>query len=78
MPDFLSLKRTPVESSNIKAIAYDEKEVTLVVEFHNGHVYCYSPVNKETYDALKDAESKGKYLHANIIHNKKLVYQKLL
>jgi guanyl-specific ribonuclease Sa len=60
------MERTPVSSSNISAIGYDEENQTLEVEFTNGAVYQYSGVPSGEYEGIMGADSKGKYLHANI------------
>ena len=53
-----------VESSNIESIGYDEGN--LYVKFHNGGTYQYSNVPEDIYFQFLNAESKGKFLHANI------------
>lgn len=60
------MDRTPVSSSNISAIGYDEDSQVLEVEFINGGVYSYSGVPSGEYDGFANADSKGKYFHANI------------
>ena len=60
------MERTPVTSSNIHAIGYDDDSQTLEVEFNNGSVYQYAGVPQGEYEALMNADSKGKYLNANI------------
>jgi len=60
------MERTPVSSSNISAIGYDADSQTLEVEFTNGAVYSYTGVPSGEHDGLMGADSKGKYLHANI------------
>ena len=60
------MDRTPVSSSNISAIGYDSDSEMLEVEFTNGAVYSYSGVPLGEYDSFMNADSKGKYLHANI------------
>lgn len=60
------MDRTPVSSSNISAIGYDSDSEMLEVEFTNGAVYSYSGVPLGEYDGFMNADSKGKYLHANI------------
>lgn len=60
------LTRTPVQSSNIAEIGYDEQTETLDVLFHNGRVYRYVQVSKPEYDALMGAESIGKHFQAFI------------
>lgn len=60
------MERTPVSSSNISAIGYDTDSQTLQVEFTNGVVYQYSNFPVGEYEGFMNADSKGKYLHANI------------
>ena len=60
------MERTPVSSSNISAIGYDADNNVLEVEFTNGAVYSYSGVPPGEYETFMNADSKGKYLHANI------------
>ena len=60
------MERTPVSSSNISAIGYDADNQVLEVEFTNGAVYSYSGVPTGECEGFMNADSKGKYLHANI------------
>jgi hypothetical protein len=60
------MERTPVSSSNISAIGYETETQTLEIEFLSGGVYQYAGVSVEEYEALMNADSKGKYFHANI------------
>lgn len=60
------MERSSVSSSNISAIGYDGDNQVLEVEFTNGAVYSYSGVPSGEYEGLMNADSKGKYLHANI------------
>ena len=60
------MERTPVSSSNVSAIGYAPDSGVLEVEFTNGAVYSYSGVPLGEYEGFMRAESKGKYLHANI------------
>jgi len=60
------MERTPVSSSHISAIGYDAENLVLEVEFNNGAVYSYSGVPSDEYHGFMNADSKGKYLHANI------------
>ncbi len=60
------MERTSVSSSNLSAIGYDPETQILEVEFLNGSVYEYSGVPSSEYDGLMNADSKGKYFHANI------------
>jgi len=60
------MKRTPVDSSNIASIGYDENSQTLEVAFLNGGVYQYFDVSKREYDGMMSANSHGQYLAQNI------------
>ncbi len=60
------MERTPVSSSSIAAIGYEEESQVLEVEFTDGAVYQYSGVPSSEHDGILSANSKGKYLHANI------------
>ena len=60
------MKRTPVVSSNVEGVGYDEPTLTLEVAFNNGSVYQYFDVPKAVHAALMASESKGKFLNENI------------
>lgn len=60
---------TPVDSSNIEAIGYDEVDRELYVRFLNGRTYVYSDVPAETYQELVQASSHGSYLNREIKGN---------
>lgn len=60
------MERTPVTSTDIRAIGYDADSQTLEIEFNSGSVYDYSGVPQGEYDGFMGADSKGKYFHANI------------
>lgn len=60
------MERTPVSSSNISSIGYDSDSQVLQIEFHDGSVYDYSGVPPDEHAGIMSADSKGKYLHANI------------
>jgi hypothetical protein len=68
---------TKVSSNNVAKLGYDELQKVLVVEFHSGARYAYSPITREGYKLLIDAESIGKFLHANITTNDKVEFCKL-
>lgn len=57
---------TPVISSNIAAIKYNDNEQVLAVKFNNSTIYHYFGVPSYHFDNLLDAPSVGKYLNANI------------
>jgi hypothetical protein len=60
------MERTTVSSSNINSIGYEAETQTLEIEFMRGSVYQYSDVPVEEYEAIMNADSKGKYFNANI------------
>ncbi len=55
------MQRDPYASTSIASIGYDEPSQTLEIEFISGTVYQYYNVNKNIYDALMAAPSKGKF-----------------
>lgn len=60
------MNRTPVSSSNLKSVGYDQSSNTLEIEFHGGRIYQYYKVPKEIYQGLMAASSHGKYHHRRI------------
>jgi superfamily I DNA and/or RNA helicase/very-short-patch-repair endonuclease len=57
--------RTPVKSSNIKTIWYDNG--VLEVEFHNSGIYRYVDVPAEIHQQFMSAESHGQFFNQNIM-----------
>lgn len=55
-----------VESTNIKAISYDQRSEILSVHFLNDSLYEYFDVPQVVFKALLIAPSKGKFFHENI------------
>jgi KTSC domain len=60
------MKRIAVESSNLVSVGYDETTKMLEIQFHSGGIYEYDDVEKEIYDDLMNAESKGRYFMSMI------------
>ena len=60
-------KLTRVESSMIQAVGYDPTTNVLEVAFNSGRTYCYEGVPPEVYAGLMAADSKGRYMRAEII-----------
>ena len=60
------MKREPLDSSSLASAGYDAGRRVLEVEFLNGGVYEYGDVPQEVYHALLDADSKGRFLNAEI------------
>ena len=54
-------------SSNISRVQYDPAKMELLVCFKSGTNQLYRGVDQETFDGLDAAQSKGKYLHAQIV-----------
>ena len=54
------------QSSNIARFRYDEVSQTLTVEFKSGTRYNYYDVPQHIFEGMESADSKGKYLNANI------------
>lgn len=63
------MERTPVTSSNVRAIGYDASVLTLEVEFLNGSIYHYHDCPPEVHRELMQAPSKGTYLNDRIKPN---------
>lgn len=55
----------PVNSSNIAAIGYDEKNQAVYVQFLNGSTYAYKGVPEHEFANLRNASSVGSYLNRN-------------
>ena len=60
-------KLISVESSMIQAVGYDTKARILEVVFNSGQTYCYEGVPSKVYKGLLAADSKGRYMRAEII-----------
>ncbi|MBX8483795.1 KTSC domain-containing protein [Pseudomonas cichorii] len=60
------MERSPVTSSNVESVGYDEDSETLEVEFTNGTLYQYFDVPQGVYNGLVNADSVGGYLARNI------------
>jgi hypothetical protein len=60
------MRRTRVSSSVLASVGYATKTRTLEVEFVSGRIYLYLDVERDTYDALLAAPSKGTYFNAHI------------
>ncbi len=60
------MKRTKVESSNLRSIGYDTDNQILEIEFNHRGVYQYFDVPEDVYEDLMNADSHGKYFVAYI------------
>lgn len=57
---------TNFNSSNVARISYSNSSALLEVEFLNGSIYHYYDVLPNIWEAFKDADSKGKFIHQNL------------
>lgn len=53
--------RSPVASTNIVSVGYDEASETLEIEFKSGAVYQYYNVPQVIYEGLRGAPSAGQF-----------------
>ena len=60
------MTRTPVPSTNIKAVGYDPETQTLEVEFKHGEIYQYFGVPASVHQELVISPSVGSYFRANV------------
>ncbi|PWI45266.1 KTSC domain-containing protein [Streptomyces sp. ICBB 8177] len=58
------MHRTPVTSSALKSVGYEER--VLGIEYVQGQIYDYLDVPRPVYEALMQAESKGRYVKAQV------------
>ena len=55
-----------VESSSLSAVGYEPANLTLEVQFKNGHVYRYFNVPYVAVEQLMNARSLGRHFNSNI------------
>ena len=60
------IEMKPVNSSFIKAVGYDANNRWLVTNHNDGTSIIYKEVPEHIYTGILEAESVGKYFHANI------------
>jgi hypothetical protein len=56
----IAVNMTPVVSSNIETIGYDDKAEQLYVHFYSGKTYRYDGVPEGVYTDLMGSASKGR------------------
>lgn len=71
------MQRNPVISSNISSIGYDDATLTLQVEFYDQTIWDYTPVTREAYTEMMNAESIGSYFAKYIRNNKDITSNKI-
>src|SRR5450432_1900950 len=60
------MRFVPVASSSIRALAYDESQLLMQVEFQDGEIYEYSGIHQTAYAQLLASPSVGQYFNAHI------------
>jgi len=60
------MSRSPVSSTSVASIGYDEPTETLEVEFTNGSVYQYFNVGNAIHEQLMQSPSVGQFLNLYI------------
>lgn len=58
------MERTPVDSSAVVSVGYDESRQILELEYIDGDVYRYFEVPAALHRALLDAPSIGQFVNA--------------
>ncbi len=56
-----------VDSTLVEAVCYDNAMQELEVIFTNGRTYRYVQVPRDVYTALLAAESKGRFMHTQVL-----------
>lgn len=68
------MKRTPVDSKNIKSLGFDPKTGVLEIEFINGRVYRYTGKHMEQHhQSMMHSTSIGEYFNAQLRHNPQVI-----
>lgn len=65
-PATVRIERVPVESSSLVSIGFAREAHVLEIEFRSGAIYRYRGVPQTVFEALKKAESKGRYFAQSI------------
>lgn len=71
-----AIERTPVRSSALRSVGYDQGQRVLEIEFTNGAVYQYFDVPAEVYGGLMAAESHGRYFN-QAVRNARYRHQRM-
>lgn len=66
------MERTPVKSSNVDSVGYDEATKTLEIQYKGkpskpGGIYQYAGVEPQTHLDLMGAESIGKFVRKSVV-----------
>ncbi len=61
MNESRTIERLPIDSSNLKAVGYDEARRVLSVEFVSGSIFHYYDVPITVFEEMGSAESRGAF-----------------
>jgi hypothetical protein len=62
----LGVTTSPVGSTAVKEFGYDAHSQSLLVTFTTGRSYAYKGVPLKTYQAMQNANSKGRFVNSAI------------
>ena len=62
----MAVQSTPLRSTAIAMVEYDDETQTMEVEFTNGRSYTHVGVPQEVYDGLVNAGSPGAYYNSAV------------
>lgn len=62
----MTIQTVQLRSSMLLSATYDDENEELSLTFSNGATYDYHDVPKETFEALAQASSAGRYWHSFI------------
>ena len=65
-PATVRIERAPVESSSLVSIGFAREARVLEIEFRSGAIYRYLGVPQTVFEALRKADSKGRYFAQSI------------
>ena len=60
-------EKLSVYSTMIKSVSYAPMQKTLIVKYNSGDAYKYDGIKATVFEELREAPSKGKFLHAYVI-----------
>lgn len=55
------MERSPIRSTRLRSVGYDEDSYRMEIEFQDGDVFQYLGVPRDEYRGLMEASSPGKY-----------------
>ncbi len=61
----INMKRTAIQSTNVRSVGYDPDKTILEIEFSSG-IYRFFDVPQSIYDAFMASSSKGSFFALSI------------